>query len=268
MSTVLIAQISDTHICAEGRPLYGRIDTAGLLASAIDRIEGLRPAPDCVLLTGDLANTGGPEEYKALRQILSRLTRPFYVLPGNHDRRETFAQAFSDHRYLGGEDGFLHYVLDLGQARLIALDTVVPGEDGGLLCERRLDWLARRLGEARGRPTIIAMHHPPVAIGIDWLDETRCANADALAQIVVRHPEVERILCGHVHRAAQARFAGTVVATAPSTGYQVALEIGHAGEPHWVTEPPGFLLHWWREEAPLLTHVVPTASFGRPQPYG
>ena len=41
--------------------------------------------------------------------------------------------------------------------------------------------------------------------------------AERLAAIVQRHPNVERILCGHVHRAAQIRFAGTVVATAPST---------------------------------------------------
>lgn len=264
---MLIAQISDTHLCAGGRPLYGRIDTAGLLARAVQRIEDLRPAPDCVLLTGDLVNSGKPAEYRALREILVPLARPLYVLPGNHDAREAFRRAFADHAYLGGEDGFLHYEVDLGPARLIALDTVVPGEDSGLLCEARLGWLERRLEEGRGRPTLIAMHHPPVAIGIDWLDDMACANADAFAAIIGRHPEIERILCGHVHRTAQVRFAGTVVATAPSTAHQVALEIGHRGEPHWIAEPPGFLLHHWRQGSPLVTHLVPTGGFGAGQPF-
>ena len=103
---------------------------------------------------------------------------------------------------------------------------------------------------------------------VDWLDRSNCANAEGLAAVVKRHPQIERILCGHVHRAAQIRFAGTLVSTAPSTAYQVALELGHDGEAHLIAnEPPAFLLHRWHGGA-LVTHVVPVGDFGAPEAYG
>jgi 3',5'-cyclic-AMP phosphodiesterase len=263
---MLIAQISDTHVCAEGTRLYGRIDTNAGLARAIDAVNRLRPRPDLVLMTGDLAESGQPAQYAMLRKLLARLEIPLRVLPGNHDSRENLRAAFADHGYFG-QGEFLHHAAELGPLTLIALDTQVPGEDGGTLCAERLAWLERELERSRGRPTLVAMHHPPVPIGVDWLDRSNCANAEGLAGVVSRHPQVERILSGHVHRAAQIRFAGTVVATAPSTAYQVALELGHDGEPHLIHEPPAFLLHRWHGGA-LTTHVIAVGDFGGPQPYG
>jgi Icc protein len=263
---MLIAQISDTHVCAEGTKLYGSIDTNAGLARAIDTVNRLKPRPDLVLMTGDLVESGQPAQYAMLRTLLARLGMPVYVLPGNHDSRENLRAAFSDHGYLGRGE-FLHYAAELGPLALIALDTQVPGEDGGNLCAERLAWLERELERTEGRPTLIAMHHPPVPIGVDWLDRSGCANAEALAAVVARHSQVERILSGHVHRAAQIRFAGTVVATSPSTAYQVALELGHDGEAHLIEEPPAFLLHRWHGGA-LATHVVPVGDFGAPQAYG
>lgn len=263
---MLVAQISDTHVCAEGTRLYGRIDTNAGLARAIDTVNRLQPRPDLVLMTGDLVESGQHAQYAMLRTLLARLEMPVFVLPGNHDSRERLRAAFSDHAYLPAAGEFLHYAAELGPLTLIALDTQVPGEDGGTLCAERLRWLEGELKRSRGRPMLIAMHHPPVPIGVDWLDRSGCANAEALAAVVARHPQVERILCGHVHRAAQIRFAGTAVATSPSTAYQVALELGHDGEPHLIPEPPAFLLHRWHGGA-LATHVVPVGDFGGPQPY-
>jgi 3',5'-cyclic-AMP phosphodiesterase len=263
---MLIVQLSDTHVCAEGVRLYGRIDTNAGLLRAVETINRLRPLPDAVVVSGDLVNAGEPAQYAALRPILDRLTPPYYVLPGNHDSRENLSAAFADHAYLP-KTGFLNYAIELGPLTLIALDTVVPGEDGGTLCAERLSWLQAELEQHHDRPVIVAMHHPPVPIGVDWLDRTRCANAEGLAEVIGRHPEVERIICGHVHRAAQMRFAGTMVATSPSTAYQVALELGHDGEPHLIHEPPAFLLHRWQENA-LLTHIVPAGNYGPAQPYG
>jgi 3',5'-cyclic AMP phosphodiesterase CpdA len=264
---MLIAQISDTHVCAEGERLYGRIDTNAGLARAIETVNRLKPRPDLVLMTGDLVESGQAAQYAMLRKLLSRLEMPVFVLPGNHDSRAALRAALTDHAYLPGEGEFLHYRAELGPLTLIALDTQVPGADGGNLCAKRLEWLEHQLTLNQDRPTLIAMHHPPVPIGVDWLDRSNCANAEGLAAVVARHPQVERILCGHVHRAAQIRFAGTVVATSPSTAYQVALELGHDGEAHLIEEPPAFLLHRWHGGA-LTSHVVPVGDFGAPQPYG
>ena len=221
---MILAQISDMHITAEGRLAYRRIDTAGHLARAVDHLLALSPPPDAVLATGDLVDAASPDEYARLRTLLAPLPMPVYLVPGNHDDRQALAAAFADHRYLPC-DGFMQYVIEQYPVRLVVLDTVVPGEGGGLMCEARLQWLDARLGEAPARPTIVVMHHPPFKTGIAFMDALGLANAEALAAVIQRHSQVERIVCGHLHRPIQRRWAGTLVLTAPSTAHQVALTL-------------------------------------------
>ena len=134
---MLIAQITDTHIRPKGVLAMGRVDTAGYLARAVAHINALRPAPDVVLVTGDLVDAGMTEEYAHLRELLAPLAMPLYVIPGNHDLREPLREAFADRGYLPRE-GFLQYVVNDGPVRLIALDTLAEGASHGELCERRL----------------------------------------------------------------------------------------------------------------------------------
>src|SRR5688500_6778311 len=124
--SMLIAQISDTHIRPKGVLAMGRVDTAGHLARAVAHINALRPAPDLVLVTGDLADAGMAEEYAHLRDLLAPLAMPVHLIPGNHDLRAPLRAAFAAHRYLQ-EGELLQYVVDGGPLRLIALDTLTPG---------------------------------------------------------------------------------------------------------------------------------------------
>src|SRR5690606_2785328 len=109
--------------------------------------------------------------------------------------------------------------------RILALDTVVAGQGGGALCGARLAWLEQKLQEQPDRPTIIAMHHPPFTTGIGHMDRQGLAAPEKLARIVRRFPNVERIICGHLHRDIQTRFAGTIAGTCPSVAHQVALDL-------------------------------------------
>ena len=97
---MLIAQISDTHIRPKGVLAMGRVDTAGHLARAVAHIMALRPAPDVVLVTGDLVDAGMAEEYAHLRELLAPLPMPVHLIPGNHDLRDPLRAAFTDHGYL------------------------------------------------------------------------------------------------------------------------------------------------------------------------
>ena len=145
--------------------------------------------------------------------------------------------------------------------RLIALDTLVEGEPWGRLGPEQLAWLDARLGEVPDRPTLVALHHPPFRTGIGHLDRSMLRDADALAAVIGRHGHVERVVCGHVHRAIQCRFAGTLAQSAPSCAHQTELVLGEAPAT-WICEPPAVLLHWWDPAGGLVSHVSMIGDFG------
>lgn len=251
---MLLAQITDMHLGLDGSKAAVRFQTPAHLDRAVAHLGRLDPLPDAVLCTGDLVDEGTPEEYARLVEVLGRLPMPWYVVPGNHDHRENLRAALRSRGYLP-ERGFLCYAVDAGPLRLIGLDTIVPGEDHGLLCAERLGWLEARLAEAPARPTILFMHHPPFKVGIEAIDAMGLEGSGALAEIVARHPQVERVLCGHLHRPIVKRFAGTVASVCPSTAHQLRLDL-RRGEPmRLVDDPPACQLHLWDEVNGLVTHT-------------
>lgn len=255
---MIIAQISDFHVRAAAEPVAGGFDTAGALARCIAHMGASDPAPDVVLATGDLAQDGGAGDYAALTAILAPLTVPFVPVPGNHDERAAFLDAFGHLPWLQGCGDRIRYTVDHFPVRLVALDTVVPGSTHGALTADDVVWLDERLAAAPTQPTLILMHHPPVRTGVAAMDAAGLREgADALGMVVARHPpQIERIVCGHVHRSVHARWCGTVVTTALSTGQQIALDLRADGASGYVSEPPGYHLHVWLPDAGLISHVV------------
>ena len=255
---MLVAHITDTHITSPGTRFYGIVDTAGALTRAIAAINRLDPAPDLVVLTGDLVESGKPEEYAHLRSLLAPLRMPLLAIPGNHDARDPMREAFAGDAYLP-RHGFLNYAIEGYPMRIIGLDTLTPGEGGGAVCSERLRWIDDALAAAPDQPTLVLMHHPPFITGIRRMDQLGLDGSAALAEVIRRHPQVERILCGHLHRPIEARFAGTVAGTAPSTAHQIVLNLRPDARVSFAFEPPGYQLHFWREDSGLVTH---TASIG------
>ena len=264
---MIFAQISDLHIVPQGRKVYDRIDTPAFLVRAVAHLNALDPRPDFVWITGDLVDQGSPAEYAHLRALLTPLRSPWALMPGNHDERAALRQAFADHPYLPRSGEFLQYALDDLPLRLLALDTLIPGESGGRLCQARLDWLSDRLAEHPDRPTVVAMHHPPFLTGLTEMDAINCDNSAALGALVAQHPQIERIVCGHVHRPIVVRWNGTVVTTAPATAHQVTLDLNEGTPTSWIMEPPACHLHYWRPDAGLVTHLSYVGDYGPPTPY-
>ncbi len=273
---MLIAQITDLHIRRPGQLAYRRLDTAPFLARCVARLNQWAPKIDAVLITGDLVDAGNAEEYTHLRRLLQDLRIPYYLLVGNHDRREGLREVFADAAYLfAGDSEFVQYTVDLGtpgsadSLRVIALDTLDAPNAGGRLCPARLAWLERTLVASAGRPVVIALHHPPFRTGIGHMDEIGLDAADtaALAAIVSRHPNVERLVCGHLHRPIHARFAGTIASTAPSPAHQVALDLTPQGPSAFVMEPPAFALHQWYPDAGLVSHHGYLQDYDGPYPF-
>jgi 3',5'-cyclic-AMP phosphodiesterase len=252
---MLVAHITDTHIATPGKLPYGAVDTASSLKRAVAALGRVLPSPDVTVITGDLVDGGNPEEYAYLRTLLAPLRMPIFVIPGNHDARGPLRDAFITEGYFPRQ-GFLNYVVEDFPLRIVGLDTLVPGENGGALCNDRLRWIDDTLATAPGRPTLILMHHPPFATGIVPMDRMGLAGGADFAEIIRRHPQVERICCGHVHRPIDRRFAGTIAGTAPSTAHQVALDLRPEEPLGFVFEPPGYQLHLWGEATGLVTHTA------------
>jgi Icc protein len=233
----VLVQLSDPHIGAD----WDGVDPGASLAAAVEKVRSLRPAPEAILVSGDLAETAADAEYERLRALLAPLPGPLHVLPGNHDRVEPLRRHF-DTALVDGR--FIQYTADVAGMRLVALDTTRPGEERGELDATRLEWLDGVLAAAPERPTVIAMHHPPIGIGIWPIDRIGLPPADrnALAEVIGRHPQVRRLICGHAHRAATGEFAGRVAMVAPSTFMEL--------RPDFLTDqlevasgPVGFAVH-------------------------
>jgi 3',5'-cyclic-AMP phosphodiesterase len=264
---MLLAQITDTHIKADGKLAYGKVDTAGHLARAVAALNALAPRPDLAVVTGDLVDFGRIDEYERLRALLAPLQIPYFLVIGNHDAREPLRTVFKDHAYLRQGGDFVQYTIEDRPVRIVALDTMVPKQGGGALCAQRLGWLERTLAQQPERPTIIAMHHPPFVTGIGHMDKQGLADPAPLAAIVRRFTNVERIICGHLHRDIHVRFAGTIAGTCPSVAHQVALDLRDDAPSRFMLEPPGYQLHHWRDGHGLRTHTAFIGDFAGPYPF-
>jgi 3',5'-cyclic AMP phosphodiesterase CpdA len=261
----LLAQVSDTHIREAGALAMGRVDTTALLRACVADVLRLDPRPGAVVLTGDLVDGGLPGEYAELRELLAPLEMPLYLIPGNHDDRDALRSAFPDHAYLSQSPRFIQYAIEEHPLRIVAVDTLIPGEVGGELCEERLSWLDRTLARAPQRPTVVIMHHPPFTTFIDAMDHHGLRNPQALEQVIRRHSHVEAVLCGHLHRPIETRFAGTVARVAPSCAHQIALNTKPGAPPQFIMEPPAYRLHVYRPDTGLVSHTAYVGKY--PGPY-
>src|SRR4051812_21474523 len=236
-SSFLIVQLSDPHIGADwgdGAPVAG-------VAAAVEAVRAMRPQPDAVLVTGDLADHAADAEYERVGELLASLRAPAYVLPGNHDDRGALRRHFG----LPGADAEpVCYSVDLGPLRLVVADSTIPGEDPGALDDERIAWLDGVLAASPEQPTLIAMHHPPLVTGVPAWDEIGLADASrlVLGDVVEGHRQVRRIVAGHVHRMIAGELAGRSVLTVPSTYVQARVVLGPRG-PQPADEPAGFAVH-------------------------
>ena len=252
---MLIAQVSDLHVKKSGTNKILECDQNANLESVISELNAMDPRPDVVLLTGDLTSSGEVAETEVLKQILDGLEIQYYLIPGNHDDLAALRAVFGHQTAPDAEGGFMHQVVDGHSVRLIGLDTTMTGYHSGELCEKRIEWLDARLGDARDKPTALFMHHPPFQTGIWWLDCIGLLQGGkALENLLKKHRQVKAVFCGHVHRAIQSTLSEVPVFIAPSTGIATKLDLRPEAPPTMVAEPPAILLHYWSGSS-LVTHT-------------
>ncbi|WP_151526650.1 phosphodiesterase [Serinicoccus kebangsaanensis] len=216
-----LAHVSDTHLLADGALQFGAIDTTARLRAALERLTRLDPAPDAIVVTGDLADLGEPGAYQQLRELVDPLAvdlgaQVVWVM-GNHDERPAYAAGLFGEQVT--QEQPQDRVHDVRGLRVVSLDTTVPGYHHGELREEQLEWLADVLATPAEHGTVLALHHPPIPVPmvpaaaiIELLDQ------DGLAG-VLEGSDVVSILGGHFHFSSHSTFAGIPVSVAAATCY-------------------------------------------------
>jgi Icc protein len=243
---VLLAQLSDLHIGAA----WEGVDPQPRLERVIEAVRSLPNPVDAVVVSGDLADDASEGSYRRARELLERFDVPVHVLPGNHDDRARLREAFD---LPGTGDEPVDYSAEVGELRLLVLDSNVPGRDPGAFEPAQLRWLDEELRGEPERPTILVMHHSPLPTGIPEWDEINlvAAEREALAEVVRRHPQLRGIAAGHLHRIAASALGGCPVLSAPSTYLQGLPDFqpkDFRNEEFVNVESPGFALHVLRGE--------------------
>jgi Icc protein len=249
IARVLLAQITDIHLGFDpDNPAEfnrKRLDQiVAHLATGVNR-------PDVLLATGDLVDRGDVASYRRLKNALSLAPCPVLFAMGNHDAREAFLEIFPETPV---NDGFVQYAVDFPGRRLIVIDTLEEGRHGGAFCEARAQWLSARLDEAPETPTVIIMHHPPIEVGIEWMNtHPEEPWVQRFAGAIAGHAQVEALLCGHLHRSISAPWKGVTVSICSSSAPQVSLDLRPIdpdrpdNRPMIIADAPAYALHRWTE---------------------
>ena len=249
-----IVQLSDLHLTLPGAELFGSAPLARL-ELAIDRILENHADADFCLLTGDLADAGGDAAYASLAEALRRLPMPAHLLPGNHDSRAALRRHFP--QLANNDGGFMQAALATPGGYFLLLDTVEPGAPWGSYCIQRREWLAQQLAAAGDLPLYVAMHHPPLALGIPSMDQFALRDAEAFWSIIAPHrTRIRHLFFGHLHRPIGGSWRGIPFSCASSPNHQVALDLTtvRGDDVPGCREPSGFAVILIDAESVIVHH--------------
>lgn len=206
--TVKLAQLSDLHLLADPAAIRWDLCPQALFDQVLEL--ALAQQPDALLLTGDLVHDESPAGYQRLAAQVAATGLPVLAIPGNHDDpaqiREHFGEA----------------LLRLDGVTVIGLDSHIHGSDCGFLGSDQLQHLEQQLSASQ-QPCLVVLHHPPMKVGSQWIDELGLADANDLQRCILAHADkVIGLLSGHVHQDFSSEFAGKPLLTCPSSNRQFA----------------------------------------------
>ena len=240
MTSLLVAQITDTHIGVSYEDSNGRlIENHVRLEQVVYRINSLRPMPDFAIVTGDISDKGGTESYYITKSILDRLKVPYHLTCGNHDLFSNLKQVFK-HDWISPE--FANAVIDNGHSKIIILDSSVIGQDNGTICAYRLNWLRTELAKAAAHENIyIFMHHYPIDVQHESHGCEKITNTHEFAKVLTKN--VKGIYCGHYHLGCCGSLDGTIPCwISPSVAPQFELS-AETNDIILLNTQPAFSLH-------------------------
>lgn len=212
MTTLRFTQITDLHLGPARDSTLAGVRTAESFESVLQAVERKGRGSDMLLLTGDLAADCDPEAYQILNQILIDEGKRAIWLPGNHDNFDLMVTNLVDYPPI--------QVKVAGNWAVLTLDSSQPKKPGGHISEAQLEQIAQNLKSHADKFVLLAMHHSPVAVGCDWLDQQMIDNEHRLYALLHVHGNVKGVITGHVHQPFAGYWGEIAVYSTPSSCVQ------------------------------------------------
>jgi Icc protein len=240
----ILVQLTDTHIEEPGRLLYGKVDTADHLRESVREINAMRPQPDLVMITGDLVEVPSEASYENFAALIEPLHAPVFLLPGNHDDPQFMLEMFGDSPCFPATHHTNQYAIDDFAVRILALNSHFQGSELPDFGSHRLRWLEESLAES-DKPTVIAIHHPPMKTGIGFVDMVGEQWYAGIKRVVEQNPHVQLIISGHGHSDLIGRMGHVPVYMAGSTAHQLIAGRVHDKAPSFDSARAPLVMHHW-----------------------
>ena len=200
-----LVQLTDLHLLADPKASYRGKDTRANFLEGLALAKRLKP--DLLILTGDLAEDEQLVTYQWLYQQLEASGLAWQWLAGNHDQPELM-NGFKQSDFYQQTENW----------QVLGLNSHLPNATQGRLAASQLVRLKQALNNHK--PLLIALHHPPVAVGSEWKDALALQNADEFWAILKDQPQAKLVVFGHVHQAfSQPKYHSLNLAT-PATSAQ------------------------------------------------
>jgi 3',5'-cyclic AMP phosphodiesterase CpdA len=234
-----IVHLSDLHLTSSPSKLTHGVNPYTHLAAAVAALRKQVPAPDLVVLGGDLLEDGEHSSYQAVLDLFKDLQVPVHAVLGNHDSLAGFRKTAHPAR---GTEFAGYYSFDLKGTHFVMLHTPCAGKEFGRLEEKQLLWLNEDLHRNAQKPVLVFLHHPPFDTGVGWLDKLGLANAGQFWEIIPPYARnILGVFAAHLHLQHTCLHRGVVAASCPAVSWQFSSN-ADSTRAALSEEPPGFNL--------------------------
>jgi Icc protein len=237
LASMRIAHLADFHLPGSADKMVNGVKPQANLLQAADALRKQVPAPELIVLGGDLLDNGEHDSYQAVADTFGQAS--VHLALGNHDSlaglRKTWPPAKAP-------DFQGYYSFDFKGLHVVILNSSVAGKEFGRLDERQLLWLNEDLHQSNLKPVLIFLHHPPFETGIAWLDKVKLANAESFWEIIPPYAQnILGVFSAHLHLQYTCTRRGVLAAGCPAVSWQFSGN-ADAARAALSSEPPGFNL--------------------------
>ena len=244
--SIKLLQITDTHLLGNRDGLMRGVATYATLQAVQAHAKQRFANPQGVLLTGDLVQDDA-DAYALIRDAFAQSPVPVYCIPGNHDLPEAM------HATLNVRPFVLDDHVVLGEWLVVLLNSWQEHSASGRLGDQQLQRLEQLLKSHSQQHTLICLHHHPIAMHSQWLDQVGLKDADQLQTILGRHSQVRGVLWGHVHQELDIIRNGIRYLATPATCSQF---LPGSDDFALDTKPPGYRTLELNSDGSITTEVI------------